>query len=64
MELIFEPLYYKMYVITLEDRNQRIIMRSIEPLSQEQEILQARTNMVKIRDTIQPAELYLQGVKM
>jgi len=30
---LFEPLFYREYCLTVEDRNQRLIMRSIEAIS-------------------------------
>ena len=49
LQQIFEPLYYRLYQITVEDRNQRLIMRSIEPVSETTEAVMAKDNVEKIR---------------
>ena len=42
VERLFEGLLYRYYVISVENRNQRLIVRNAEPLDQNQESALAR----------------------
>ena len=55
LQEIFDPLFYRQYQLTVEDRNQRLIMRSIEPLSQAAEASQTRDNVAKIKEITSPS---------
>lgn len=48
VERLFEGLLYRYYVISVENRNQRLIVRNAEPLDQNQESALARENLEKI----------------
>jgi hypothetical protein len=55
LQEIFEPLYYRLYSLTVEDRNQRLIMRSIELVSESSEAVLAKYNVEKIREVVCPS---------
>ena len=41
----FEPLYFRPYQITVEDRNQRLVMRSIKAISENDETKMVKDNI-------------------
>ena len=49
LERVLEPLYYQPYSLTIEDRNQRIIMRSIDLVCQDQEVLSTPSTLTRIQ---------------
>lgn len=50
--MTLEGLFYKAYVLSIENRNKRIILRSIEEMDQTQQLVNLRDDIAKINNML------------